>query len=575
MGYVGYSSGSVGVATVDGTGSTWAARSIFVGNDGTGTLNITGGGTVTSASGGFVEIGRGSGAVGVVNVDGKGSTLSSSEATIFVGASGSGTLNITRGGTVNSDGSDTVIGNNLGSTGVVNVDGAGSMWTGVDSVLYVGLAGNGSGTLNITGGGRVSDMVGQISSGSVVTVDGVGSVWNNARLDINSGTLNIGGGGAVSNVVYIGYNSLSASTVTLDGAGSTWTNSGDLYVGYGGTGTVTQTGGTNSVAGTLYLGYNTGNTCTYNLNGGVLALSALSGGSGTAAFNFGGGTLKAGAAFSTSLPMTLSGIGGNANVDTAGYAVTLSGRLSGPGGLNKLGSSTLMLSGNNTYDGPTTVSAGTLQINNASSSMNVFANTGGVDVTGGYLVLDYSASGTSVKNTVQSLLKTAYNNGTNSFQTGQIRDTLATSTPGLGLGWVDNATTKQVTVMPALYGDANLDGQVTAADLGRLLANYNGTGTYTWSQGDFNYDGQVTAADLGKLLANFNQTGPLNISLAAAVTVDSTELAMLAAHGITVSSANPVPEPSTLVLFAIGAISLFAYGWPRRAKQAENCAALV
>ena len=59
--------------------------------------------------------------------------------------------------------------------------------------------------------------------------------------------------------------------------------------------------------------------------------------SGAATFNFGGGTLQATTAFSMKLPMTLTGSGGNASVNTAGNAVTFAGQLSGPGGLNKVG----------------------------------------------------------------------------------------------------------------------------------------------------------------------------------------------------------------------------------------------
>jgi len=70
--------------------------------------------------------------------------------------------------------------------------------------------------------------------------------------------------------------------VTIAGAGSTWTNSGDVYVGFLGAGSVTQTGGTVSVANTLYLGYYSSNG-TYNLNGGTLVLKSLTKGDGTAA----------------------------------------------------------------------------------------------------------------------------------------------------------------------------------------------------------------------------------------------------------------------------------------------------
>ena len=69
------------------------------------------------------------------------------------------------------------------------------------------------------------------------------------------------------------------------------------YVGSSGTGTFTQCGGTNTVTGTLYLGDNAGGSGTYNLSGGVLLLSALSQGPGTAAFNFNGGTVRASMGF--------------------------------------------------------------------------------------------------------------------------------------------------------------------------------------------------------------------------------------------------------------------------------------
>ena len=167
---------------------------------------------------------------------------------------------------------------------------------------------------------------------------------------------------------YIGYYSGSTGTATIDGTGSTWTNSGSLYVGYSGTGIVTQTGGTVSVAGVLALGSASAGKGTYNLNGGVLAVDALSRGAGTAAFNFGGGTLLANAAFSTTLPMNLTGTGGTASVDTQSYAVTLSGTLSGVGGITKLGAGTLTLSGANSYAGTTTVKAGMLELGTAAET---------------------------------------------------------------------------------------------------------------------------------------------------------------------------------------------------------------
>jgi autotransporter-associated beta strand protein len=74
-----------------------------------------------------------------------------------------------------------------------------------------------------------------------------------------------------------------------------------------------------------------------------------------------GATLRAlgGAAATWSGNFTLAGI---AAIDTPSVGKTIAGTLGGSGGINKTGGSTLTLTANNTYAGPTTVSAGTLSI---------------------------------------------------------------------------------------------------------------------------------------------------------------------------------------------------------------------
>ena len=75
--------------------------------------------------------------------------------------------------------------------------------------------------------------------------------------------------------------------------------------------------------------------------------------------------------------MTLTGSGGNATVDTAGYTVTFSGSLSGPGGLTKTDSGTLVLATSNTYTGDTLISGGTLQLTDAKALQNSTLNISG------------------------------------------------------------------------------------------------------------------------------------------------------------------------------------------------------
>jgi autotransporter-associated beta strand protein len=361
------------------------------------------------------------------------------------------------------------------------------------------------------------------------------------------GTVNVAAGGVTANSLNF-FNDCTMPSYMLQG--STITLAGDAVITTGaGTNSSTNAGGgTNTIACVL-----AGSAGMYKAGGGTLIL--------TGANTYLGGTTVGGGTLQVGNGGTTGSIGGDVqNLANLAFnrsdTFTVSGNISGTGSVDILGSGKTIFAGTNSYSGITSVKNGALQLNNASPTMNALSNAGGVDVTGGYLVLDYSASGSSVASTVQNLLKTAYNNGTNNFQTGQIRDTLAMSTPGLGLGWVDNATAHQVTIMPALYGDANLSGKVDFSDLSILLSNYGKAGTYYWGQGDFNYDGTVNFSDLSKLLANYGKTGPLNIGNIPNLTLDSQALRLLARDGITISGTSPVPEPSSLVMLA----SLLALG---------------
>ncbi|MDY7010971.1 MAG: PEP-CTERM sorting domain-containing protein [Planctomycetota bacterium] len=191
-------------------------------------------------------------ATGGVTVAGSGSTWtccgSGCYSGLHVGLYGYGTLNITGGGAV-SNSTNGYIGYFPGSTGVVTVAGGGSTWTSSD-YLYVG--NYGQGMLNITGGGAVSNDYGCIGyeagSAGLVTVAGSSTTWTNSSNIFvgiyGQGTLNITDGGAVSNSGGdIGYYTGSTGVVTVAGGGSTWTNSSNIFVGISGQGTLNITGG--------------------------------------------------------------------------------------------------------------------------------------------------------------------------------------------------------------------------------------------------------------------------------------------------------------------------------------------
>ena len=197
----------------------------------------------------------------------------------------------------------------------------------------------------------------------------------------------------------------------------------------------------------------------------------------------------------------------------------ISVNLKGSATLSKAASDTVVLSGNNSYTGATTVYAGTLELGVNAQYPVLTLSVGANIQQGGMLVLDYAA-GTDPAPQVQTILDTSYQNYTTyPFDSGQLRTSAASTT--VGLGWADSPTinghvySNQVVILPTLYGDATLDGVVGPADLSKLLTAY-GTSRATWSQGDFNYDGVVGPADLSKLLTNYGvqtQSGPPTVTL--------------------------------------------------------------
>jgi T5SS/PEP-CTERM-associated repeat protein len=219
------------------------AADVYVGHDGTGTLSIAAGSSLSSVDG---IIGHDDGSSGTVIVSGAGSDWSIS-GNMAVADEGNGVLTVSAGGSVSSNLSAVALDN--GSTGTVTVTGAGSTWTS-SSFLVVGVEGEGE--LTVANGGSVSSVIGDVgrfaTGPGIVTVTGNGSSWTNSGPlgvgDEGAGTLTIQNGGHVSNTDgSIGFEIGSDGTVNVDGAGSTWTNSNFAEVGRAGTGTLNITNG--------------------------------------------------------------------------------------------------------------------------------------------------------------------------------------------------------------------------------------------------------------------------------------------------------------------------------------------
>ncbi len=126
----------------------------------------------------------------------------------------------------------------------------------------------------------------------------------------------------------------------------------------------TYSGGTTFRAGTVSVSQeaNLGDIAgALNFNGGILQITGTSFTSTTRAINWMPG-------------------GGGFDIANAANTFTVAQTLGGVGALSKLGAGTLVLSGNNTYQGGTTISAGTLRIMSDQS-----VGTGAVAINGGVL----------------------------------------------------------------------------------------------------------------------------------------------------------------------------------------------
>ncbi|HLA85428.1 MAG TPA: dockerin type I domain-containing protein [Thermoguttaceae bacterium] len=105
-----------------------------------------------------------------------------------------------------------------------------------------------------------------------------------------------------------------------------------------------------------------------------------------------------------------------------------------------------------------------------------------------------------------------------------------------------------VNTIAPLPGDATLDGWVNAIDASIMAANWGQQGTL-WGHGDFNEDGTVDALDAAILAQHWGEEDP-------------------SWHPPVVEAALGVPEPSMVVLLAVGLMGLAA----RRRTRRSGCA---
>lgn len=216
---------------------------------------------------------------------------------------------------------------------------------------------------------------------------------NNGTLQLGDGTTDgsIAGTSAIIDNGVLAYNNLTdkAAAVAISGFGGiTKSGPGGLAL----SGANSYEGDTTLNAGLLTVGNSTalGHFGILTINGGSLDCSVanllLASNNaqnwnvdilflGTNSLNLGLGTVT---------------LGGNRQVNVAANTLTVGGAVEGTGfGLTKIGAGTLALNGFNSYDGTTTIAAGTLRLGNSGA----LGSSGTVIFSGG--LLQYSASSTT------------------------------------------------------------------------------------------------------------------------------------------------------------------------------------
>ncbi|MCW5903906.1 MAG: autotransporter-associated beta strand repeat-containing protein, partial [Cyclobacteriaceae bacterium] len=498
--------------TVLATGASFDPNNLALrmSNNATGyTIGVTGNVSINGNS--SFKMNNGSGSC-TMNVGGD-FTLNNGNFTIVTGNANStlsvtGNVNILGGNLLmHEDGSATtatlnVTGNFVHTGGTINETGG-----GVGSIVF-----NKNGTQSYTSGGTVLNTINHTvnslsvlqmaTAGTAIEGDGSFTLSAGATLGITSvDGITATGSGAVGNIQVTGSRNYSTN------ANYIYNGSSDQDVGDGLPGTVNNLtidnsggGGNNAVSldsdvaisGTLTVSQGefdlNGNNVT-SVGSVVLTGTTITGGGGiTLAGNI--TTNSSPSTATIDVPVALGGAdriftvaNGGANPD-----LTISGNISGANAIQKSGTGTLSLGGNNTYSGTTTLSSGTLNINSATA-----IGTGALTISGG-----------SIGNTSGGPITLSNNNAQNWNSDFTFE---GTNDLNVGAGPVSISANRIVTVNSNIL---TVGGVVSAAtfDLTKTGAGTLGFGTNAVTINNLTNSGPLKApSNVLSIAGNFINTG--------------------------------------------------------------------
>ncbi len=241
-GCIGNGSTATGLVNLTGSGSGWTINGdLCVGNSGSGTLSIASGGSVASGvGGGSSSIGANFGSTGIAKIDGLGSAWTIAD-NLLIGNYGSGTLSVSGGGSLtptNPGGTTTV---SISGTSLLSIDtGRGS------SMAIAGGTGTftNNGTIRIlAGAGAPADGV-QYSPilagswGGTGTYQAIGGTWNSTSHKFTASSITLGTSGTP---ISLDLATVQRAIVTDNGPGGTNWKVGASFPAAGSTTNVTFT----------------------------------------------------------------------------------------------------------------------------------------------------------------------------------------------------------------------------------------------------------------------------------------------------------------------------------------------